>query len=673
VVRRGIGAALAFAAVGTLAGCPDGGTAKGTAVPNAETGAGPLSGTSYDTIIKARDLKPDDVEAALKTFMPSGRLDEYLMIASGGHSGQLFVIGIPSMRLLKTIAVYTPEAWQGYGTGSRHQEELLAGGDYQGKPIRWGDTHHPALSETDGEYDGQFCFISEKANGRMAVVDLRDFETKQIIKTPNVLSDHGGTFVTPNTEWAFVGPQFATPFPSGTYAPLSEYKEKYRGLVTAFKFDRQKGRFDLAKSYQIEVPPYFQDLGDCGKKASDGWFFLNSFNTEMATGGTMEKKPSMEVGASQNDMDFLHLFNWKKAAEVVAAGKTEKIGGMDVIRMKTAVEEGIFFLAPEPKSPHGVDVTPDGERLVVSGKLDPHVTVYSWKKIQEAIAKKDFDGTDSFGVPILKLASIMEAQVELGLGPLHTQFDDKGYCYTSLFLDSAVAKWSLGEPYHKGEAAWKLVDKLPVQYNIGHLSAACGDTTKPEGKYLVALNKWSIDRFANTGPLLPQNLQLVDLSGPKMKVIYDMPFGVGEPHYAQIIPVDKLKGTWQVYPEVGWDPAKMKADVRAAKPGQEKIERKDGKVTVQMTLIRSHFTPDLIEVEEGDRVVINLTNVERARDATHGFALAGYGINLSIEPGEAQTVEFVADRPGVFPWYCSEFCSALHLEMMGYFNVKPKK
>lgn len=638
----------------------------------AHGGDSAVSGSAED-IIKARNLKPDDVEAALKTFMPSGRQDEYIMIASGGHSGQLFVIGIPSMRLLKSIAVYTPEAWQGYGTGSKHQEELLGGGDYKGKPIRWGDTHHPGLSETNAEYDGEFVFISEKANGRIAVIDLRDFETKQIIKTPNTLSDHGGCFVTPNTEYVVVGPQYATPFPSGTYAPISEYKEKYRGMVTVYKFDREKGRIDVSKSFQIELPPYWQDLGDCGKKASDGYFFLNSFNTEMATGGTLEKKPAVEVGASQNDMDFLHIFNWKKAAEVVAAGKAEKIDGIDVVRLKTAVDEGVFVLAPEPKSPHGVDVTPDGERMVVAGKLDPHVTVYNFAKVKEAIAKKDYEGVDAFGVPILKFASIMEAQVELGLGPLHTQYDDKGFAYTSLFLDSAVAKWSLGAPYHKPEDAWKLVDKLPVQYNIGHLATTCGDTARPEGRYLVALNKWSIDRFANTGPLLPQNLQLVDISGPKMKVIFDMPLGVGEPHYAQILPLSKLKKTWQVYPEVGWDPSKMKVNMRAPKPGQEKIESKDGHVEVHMTLIRSHFTPDIVEVEEGDKVTVHMTNVERARDATHGFALSGYGINLSLEPGEYQKFEFVADRPGVFPWYCSEFCSALHLEMQGYLLVKPKK
>ncbi len=669
---RGAAALLAFVATGSLAGCEFGSSdSKQTGTTPAGPATPSTGAASYDAIIKARDLKPDDIEAALKTYTPSGRPDEYVMIASGGHSGQLFVVGIPSMRILKTIGVYTPEAWQGYGTGSKHHEEMLDAGNYKGKKLRWGDTHHPACSETDGEYDGEFVFISEKANGRMAVVDLKDFETKQIIKTPNVLSDHGGTFVTPNTDWAFVGPQYATPFPSGTYAPISEFNEKYRGIVTAFKFDRAKGRFDMAKSYQMEVPPYYQDLGDCGKKVSDGYFFLNSFNTERATGGTLEKKPGLEVGASQNDMDFLHIFNWKKAAEAVAAGKAEKIDGIDVLRIKTLIDEGILYLAPEPKSPHGVDVTPDGERMIVSGKLDPHVTVYNFRKIQEAIAKKDFEGKDAYGLPILKFSSIVEAQVELGLGPLHTQFDDKGYCYTSLFLDSAVAKWSLGEPYHKGEQAWKLVDKLPVQYNIGHLAATCGDTTKPEGRYLVALNKWSIDRFTGIGPLLPQNLQLVDLSGPKMKVIYDLPFGIGEPHYAQILPISKFKNTLQVYPEVGWNAGKMKVDMKAAKPGQERIERNGNKVDVYMTLIRSHFTPDLIEVNEGDHVTIHLTNVERARDTTHGFALAGYGVNLSLEPGECETVEFVADRTGVFPWYCSEFCSALHLEMMGYLLVKP--
>ncbi|MBI3969408.1 MAG: cytochrome C, partial [Chloroflexi bacterium] len=386
-------------------------------------------GASAQEIASQRGLSSDDVTAALATYVPSGKIDEYLMFSSGGHSGQVLVIGLPSMRLLKVIGVFTPEPWQGYGYGSKDTEEILSGGRVNGKDVLWADTHHPALSETNGEYDGQWLFINDKANGRVAVIDLRDFETKQIVKNPLILVDHGGTFVTPNTEYIIEGTQYSVPL-GWDYAPLSEYREKYRGPLTFWRFDRQRGRIDPTASFTIELPPYWQDLSDCGKLVSDGWVFLNSLNTEMALGGIEQGQPPFEAGTTQRDMDYLHVINWKKAEEVVRAGKVEQIKGMNVIRLDTAIREGLFFLVPEPKSPHGVDVTPRGDFIVVAGKLDPHVTVYSFEKLQRAIAA----GTsqrDEFGVPILPFDQVMEVQVELGLGPLHTQFDDQGYAYTS--------------------------------------------------------------------------------------------------------------------------------------------------------------------------------------------------------------------------------------------------
>ncbi len=619
-------------------------------------------------IVAERGLTPDEVAAALRTYVPPGKLDEYIMFASGGHSGQVLVIGLPSMRLLKVIGVFTPEPWQGYGYGEKRTMETLEGGFVKGKPIYWGDVHHPALSETNGEYDGQFLFVNDKANARVAVIDLRDFETKQIVKAPNAINDHGGGFVTPNTEYVVEGPQYAAPI-GWEYAPLDQYKEKYRGMITFWAFDREKGRIDVARSFQIELPPYWQDLCDAGKGVSDGWVFCNSINTELATGGIELGLPPFEAGTAQRDMDYLHIINWKKAEELVKAGKAETINGIQVLRLETAVKEGVLFFAPEPKSPHGVDVTPRGDYIVVGGKLDPHVTVYSFQKILNAIAKGPTQ-RDEYGVPILKFEDVVEAQVEVGLGPLHTQFDDQGYAYTSLFLDSAVARWTLGEPYRKD--GWKLVAKLPVHYNVGHIAAAEGDTVSPDGKYLVALNKWSIDRFVLVGPLHPQNFQLIDISQPgdKMQILYDMPIGLGEPHYAQIIKADKLRA-WEVYPEIGWDPIKQAVDPNAPQLGQERVERRGNTVEIWMTAVRSHFKPERIEVKKGDHVIWHITNVERARDATHGFALSGYNINLSIEPGETVTFEFDADQDGVFAFYCTEFCSALHLEMMGYFLVRP--
>ena len=626
-------------------------------------------GPDWQEIANERGLTDDDLRAAAMTYTPSGVMDEYVMFASGGHSGQLFAIGLPSMRLLRTVAVFTPEPWQGYGFGTG--EEVLAGGDIDGREIRWADTHHPALSETEGDYDGQFVFINDKANGRVAVIDLRDFETKQILNNPLYLNDHGGTFVTPNTDYVIEGGQYAQPL-GDAYAPLDSYESEYRGMVTFWKFDREAGRIDPSKSFAMELPPYWQDLCDAGKLVSEGWVFCNSINTEMATGGIEEGNPPFEAGVSRDTHDFMHAINLDAATAVYESGNTVEIAGMQVIPLDVAVENNLLYLVPEPRSPHGVDVAPTGEYLVISGKLDPHVTVFSFQKMLDAIAAGPTD-VDGYGVPILALEDVLEAQVEVGLGPLHTQFDNQGYAYTSLFLDTAVARWSLGGENYRPDDGWSLISTVPVQYNVGHISLAEGDTVSPDGTYMVSLNKWSIDRFLSTGPLLPQNLQLVDISqeGEAMQVIYDMPLTAGEPHYAQIIKADKLNA-WDVYPEVGWDPLTQTVSENAVMPGSEGVTRDGNEVTVNMTAIRSHFNPERVEIQEGDHVTWTITSVERARDATHGFAIPYYGINLSIEPGESITFEFTADRSGVFAWYCTEFCSALHLEMMGYLTIAPE-
>ncbi|HMO26356.1 MAG TPA: hypothetical protein PKB10_08800, partial [Tepidisphaeraceae bacterium] len=416
-----------------------------------------------------RGLTPDDLLAAAKTYMPSGKLDTHLIFASGGHAGQVFVIGVPSMRQLRTIAVFTPEPWQGWGYGAGN--EILKQGDAdENHPLTWADLHHPGLSETNGVYDGQWLFVNDKANARVAVIDLRDFETKQILKNPIALSDHGGCFVTPNTDYVIEGGQYATPL-GYDYAPIEDYEKSYRGMVTLWKFDRQAGRLDKSKSFAIELPPYWQDLADVGKGVSDGFLFINSINTEMATGKVTPDAPNFEAGVSQRDMDYLHVIDWKKATQLFEAGKFERIKDFPVISLKTMVEEGAIHFIPEPKSPHGVDITPNGEFIVVSGKLDPHVTIFSINRIKQAIADKKVSGSDPFGVPILDFDACKEAQVELGLGPLHTQFDNQGYAYTSLFLEPAVARWSLGGEYasKNPEKPWTLVHKQMVHYNIGHL------------------------------------------------------------------------------------------------------------------------------------------------------------------------------------------------------------
>lgn len=635
--------------------------------------SGPAGGGSaaVDQIVAARNLTPDDVLAAVKTYTPSGRHDEYLTFASGGHAGQVFVIGVPSMRLLRTIAVFTPEPWQGWGYGVG--EEVLRDGNVAGKEITWGDTHHPALSETAGDYDGQYLFINDKANARIAVIDLRDFETKQIVKNPIAINDHGGAFVTPDTEYVIEAGQYGTPL-GWDYVSLEQYKESYRGMVTLWRFDREKGRIDPKRSFALELPPYWQDLFDAGKLASAGFIFGNCINSELATGGIEKGNPPFEAGTTQAAVDLLHIIDWKKAEAAYLAGKAKTVRGFAVLSIQTLIDEGILFLAPEPKSPHGVDVAPKGDFIVVAGKLDPHISVYSIEKIKATIAAGKVAGHDPYGIPMLALDDVLEAQVELGLGPLHTQFDDKGYAYTSLFLDTAVARWTLGGAYDElnPDAPWTLVTKTPVQYNIGHLTCPEGDTVSPDGQYCIALNKWSVDRFFPPGPLLAQNFQLLDISqtGDHVQLLYDMPIGVGEPHYAQTIKADKVK-PWKVYPQVGWDPHTQAPAVDPAVAGKEGVVRKGNEVHVYMTAVRSHYVPEHVEIRRGERVVWHITNLEQAEDATHGFAIPGYNINLSLEPGEAATFAFDADRAGTYPYYCTEFCSALHLEMMGFLLIRP--
>lgn len=617
---------------------------------------------SLQDVMKRRDLSQQDLLAAAKTYVPTGKRDDFVAFSSGGQSGQVIVYGIPSMRILKYIGVFTPEPWQGYGF-DEESKKVLAGGKIDGKDITWGDTHHPALSETNGDYDGQFLFINDKANPRLAVIDLRDFETKQIVVNPIYKSEHGGAFVTPNTEYVIEAAQYPSPLANKKFVPLERFNEEYRGGVTYWKFDRKEGRLDPSKSFSVELPPYSQDLSDAGKLVSDGWSFTNSFCTERYVGGIEKGRPPYEAGCSAKDTDYMHVINWKKAAELVAQGKATKINGHNVLSMETAIKEGILFLIPEPKSPHGVDVTPDGKFITVAGKLDTHVSVYSFEKIMAQIKAGKFESKDPYGIPVLSMKDTLHTQVQLGLGPLHTQYDSKPcVAYTSLYVDSQVAKWN----YCEG----KVLDKISIHYNIGHLMTMEGDSAHPKGRYLVALNKLAIDRFNPVGPLHPQNHQLIDISNDKMQLLYDMPLPLGEPHYVVAIDATTLKPGIRY--KVGTNSRTDKPHPGMVRAGEEKIVRKGNKVEVFGTLIRSHITPETIEVTVGDEVTINLTNLERAEDETHGFTVSTYNVHASVEPGKTSSVKFKADKEGVYPYYCTEFCSALHLEMEGYLLVKPK-
>ena len=582
------------------------------------------------------EARSDVQEAALKTYIAPGDLDEFYIFKSGGHSGQVYVYGVPSMRHIVTIPVYTPYPATGYGF-DKDTKAMLGG-------YTWGDAHHPALSETDGDYDGRWLFINDNANNRVARIDLRDFKTRQILgPIPNVMGNHGSTFVTENTEYILSASRFSVPIPKGTYEKMEDYATKFKGIVAGVQVDPQSGTMSLG--WEIMMPPFNYDLGDAGKGPSKEWAFWTCYNSERATG-------KLEVTSTQKDRDYIAAVNWKGAEAAIKAGKGKMVGGAKVLDPKDI--EGVVFLIPIAKSPHGVDVSPDGKYIIGSGKLQSITTAFNFEKMVTAIQAKNFTGSED-GIPVLNYDAVKDAEINVGLGPLHTQFDDKGYAYTSLFVESAVAKWKLG--------TWEVVDKIPVSYNIGHLCAAEGDTKHPQGKYLVALNKLSHGRHLSVGPSQPESSQLIDISGEKMSLLYDA-FTEPEPHNAQMILASKLKPI-EVYSKDENKNPKAIWDVKDAK-----VVRNGKNVEVSMLAVRSSFEPNNFEVNKGDHVTIYLTNIEQTTDELHGFGLLEYNINVVVDPGETKTIEFVADKGGVYPYYCTNFCSALHQEMQGYMLVK---
>lgn len=581
---------------------------------------------------------------AEKVYVPFGEKDEYYLFASGGHSGQLFVYGVPSLRRIRTVPVFSLDSATGYGW-DEHSKKMLGG-------YTWGDLHHPALSETNGDYDGKYLFATDVANSRAAVMDLKTFTVKDIISVPNTSGPHCAAFVTENTEYLFLPTRFAVPLGS-KYESLDDYSTKYRGVMSAVTFDEKTQKLNIA--YQVALPPWSYDLSDAGKKISKDWAVMTTYNTEEAT-------TNLEINASKEDRDFIVLFNWKELEKMVKEGKYDTVEGQKIIFPEK--HKGGIYLIPVAKSPHGVDVTPDGKRFIASGKLAPLLTVFSFEKAFKAIENKEFAGERN-GIPILKYESVMEREVnpENALGPLHTQFDDKGMAYTTMFISSEVVKW---DP-NTGE----VLDRVPVQYSPGHSVAAEGDTVSPDGKYLVSLNKLAKDSYLSVGPSHPESMQLIDISG-KMEVIQSAPVDP-EPHYGQMIKADKIK-TIEVYPKDEKNPYAVfnQKDTR--------IVRKGNEVHVYGIAMRSKFIfdakakrPDVIEVNEGDKVFIHLTNIDRDEDITHGFAINKYNINIEVQPGQTNTVEFVADKAGTYPIYCTNFCSALHQEMTGYLLVKPKQ
>jgi nitrous-oxide reductase len=575
--------------------------------------------------------------AAAKTYVKPGEYDAYYAFLSGGHSGQVFVYGMPSCRYITTIPVFTPESAKGWGYDEESKAML--------KGITWGDAHHPGLSETNGDYDGRWLFINDMPHARIARIDLSDFTTKEIFgPIPNISAAHACPFPTPNTDYVFAASRFSIPIPYPTVSETKNYARDFKGVIAGVKVSPQ-GHMSLG--FEILMPPFDWDLADAGKGPSDGWEFFTCYNSE-------EAYDSLEVKASQNEMDYLAAVNWREAQKAADAGQGHLIGGVKVLDPKES--PGIVYLMPVPKSPHGVDIDPSGQWICASGKLQAEVTVHSFAKMIAAIQAKKFQ-KEIDGIPVIAYNDVLEAKVPVGLGPLHTQFDGKGYAYTSLFLDSQIAKWKIGPP-------WNVVDKIDVYYSIGHLMASEGDTRHPTGDYVVALDKLSKNRYLPVGPSHPEGAQLIDIRGPKMELLYDFPT-YPEPHYGQMIRAEKLH-PMKIYPLAqNTNPYAIKT------ADQARVERKGKRVDAYLLAIRTHFTPDRVRVAQGDTVYFHVTNLEQDEDITHGFGILFSNCDMQVEPGETKTMKWVADKAGITPFYCSNFCSALHQEMQGYIEVMP--
>ncbi|MEO9964980.1 MAG: Sec-dependent nitrous-oxide reductase [Reichenbachiella sp.] len=605
-------------------------------------------------------------DLAQRSFVAPGEHDEFYGFISGGFNGQLSVIGLPSGRVFKNIPVFSVDAEKAYGFNEETKALLNTSFGF----VPWGDSHHPDISQTNGKLDGRWVFINENNTPRIARIDLTTFETVEIIEIPNSAGNHSSSYVTDNTEYVVAGTRFAVPVPQRDMS-INDYKGNFKGAMSFLKVDQESGEMNI--EFQILMPGFDYDKAHPGRGKSHGWFFFTTYNTE-------EANSLMEVNASQNDKDFVAAINWKKAEEYLAQGNfttmaTNYAHNLYDEKTQTATTTwekevkildpakcpGLVYFMPMPKSPHGCDVDPTGEYIVGSGKLSANVTVHSFDKMIKAIEEEKFDG-DAYGIPILNFEDVLAGVVvQPGLGPLHTEFDNKGNAYTTFFISSEVVKWKLG--------TWEVIDRKPTYYSVGHLMIPGGNSQEPFGKYLVAMNKITKDRYLPTGPEVTQSAQLYDISGEKMELLLDFPT-LGEPHYAAGIPADLIKpNSKKIYSlEENEHPFVTKSEKDA------KVVRDGNTVHVYMTMIRSHFAPDNIEgIKEGDKVYFHVTNLEQDYDVPHGISIIGANTSeLLIMPGQTETFTWTPKGVGVWPFYCTDFCSALHQEMQGYVRVSDR-
>lgn len=567
-----------------------------------------------------------------------GELDEYYGFWSGGHSGEVRVYGVPSMREIMRIPVFNHCSASGWG--QTNESKRIMGDSHR---FFNGDAHHPHVSYTDGSHDGRYLFINDKANTRVARIRLDVFKTDKMVTVPNCQAIHGLRLQkVPKTGYVFANGEYIIPQPNDG-RDLRD-PSKYWTLWNAIDAETMEVKWQVMVDGNLDN----MDTDYTGKYAAS-----TCYNSE---------KEVTLAGKMRAERDWVVIFNIERIEEAVRTGNYTTIGDSKVPVVDGRKGSAVTRYVPVPKNPHGLNTSTDGKYFIAAGKLSPTVTMIEIAKLDDLFAGKLSNERD-----------VVAAEPELGLGPLHTTYDGRGFAYTTLFLDSQVVKWDMEKAvrHYRGEKVDYIVQKLDVHYQPGHNHATLAESKDADGKWLFSLNKFSKDRYLPVGPLHPENDQMIDISGDEMVLVHDTPT-FAEPHDAVIVRRDQIK-TRQIWDRN--DPYFADTIEMAKKDGvnvdrENKIIRDGNKVRVYMTSVAPSFGINEFTVKQGDEVTVVVTNLDRIEDLTHGFCMVDHGVSMEVSPQQTASVTFVADKPGVFWYYCNWFCHALHMEMGGRMLVE---